>query len=214
MPSPHAPLASSLGQQAGKQAPHTLALPPAPPAALLQPLDPSNASCSPSTAPAMPHRPCSSPAAALATTAALLLAATSAIAPAAARAASFVVETGSMRIRQPQDIAGSFDSAIGDVSGLQGGAWAVAACRSAVRSAVVRRQQVPCEGHRAPLTPRPPRSPRLLPAAVWSPALWRHADRRCGLCRQPARGGGWSGLQGVWAAAAQPALRPAHCAAG
>ncbi len=71
----------------------------------------------------MPHRPGSSPGAALAAAAAVLLAAASAVAPAAARAASFVVETGSMRIRQPQEIAGSFDSAIGDVSGPKGGGW-------------------------------------------------------------------------------------------
>ena len=75
----------------------------------------------PTQQPAMPHRPGSSPGAALAAAAAVLLAAASAVAPAAARAASFVVETGSMRIRQPQEIAGSFDSAIGDVSGPKGG---------------------------------------------------------------------------------------------
>lgn len=65
----------------------------------------------------MRRRHSSSPAAVLAAAAAVLLAAASAVAPAAARAASFVVETGSMRIRHPADIAGSFDSAIGDVSG-------------------------------------------------------------------------------------------------
>lgn len=73
----------------------------------------------------MPRRPGSSPAAALAAAAAVLLTAASAVAPAAARAASFVVETGSMRIRQPQEIAGSFDSAIGDVSGPRAGGWVV-----------------------------------------------------------------------------------------
>ena len=39
-----------------------------------------------------------------------------AAAPAAARAASFVVEKGSLRIRQPQAITGTFDTAVGDVS--------------------------------------------------------------------------------------------------
>lgn len=38
---------------------------------------------------------------------------------ASARAASFVVETGSMRITAPPQIAGAHDSAIGDVSGHQ-----------------------------------------------------------------------------------------------
>lgn len=53
-------------------------------------------------------------AAALVAALALAVAAT----PAAARAASFIVEKGSMRILQPASIAGTFDTAVGDVSPL------------------------------------------------------------------------------------------------
>lgn len=80
---------------------------------LLQPLDIPSRRCCPVRAAMRPaSRPASAP---LAAALALLLTAAG-VPSVIARGASFVVETGSMRIRQPQDIAGSVDSAIGDVS--------------------------------------------------------------------------------------------------
>lgn len=73
----------------------------------------------------MPRSSCTSAASALAAVALLALAA-----GVAARGASFVVERSSLRVTQPSEIAGAFDSAIGDVScerDIAGGALAYSA---------------------------------------------------------------------------------------
>ena len=133
-------------------------------------------------------RPAAAAASAAAATMLLLLVA--APRPAAARGASFVVEQGNMRVTQPPEIAGAFDSAIGDVRGPP--------VAPALQSA--RAPRPPTAGlgrlpHLRALFP-------LSPPAVWGAALRRHAHRARGVRRRRAAGQR-AGVPGLCVAAAR-----------